>query len=145
MVRLTLRAGILNARPKVRARTGERWHCWSDPKAASHPLSASCCTGSIFSRRFHSARSCCGPRPPRQQDRPCCSPWGPPSTLVQPETPAGKSEHRMSNPVDGDATPITSLRQLAEHIAEGCKPPERFGIGTEHEKFGFRLKDLKTP
>ena len=51
----------------------------------------------------------------------------------------------MSNPVDGDATPITSLRQLAEHIAEGCKPPEQFGIGTEHEKFGFRLKDLKTP
>jgi len=51
----------------------------------------------------------------------------------------------MSNPVDGDATPITSLRQLAEHIAEGCKPPEQFGIGTEHEKFGFRLDDLKAP
>jgi glutamate--cysteine ligase len=51
----------------------------------------------------------------------------------------------MSNPVDGDATPITSLRQLAEHIAEGCKPRKQFGIGTEHEKFGFRLKDLKTP
>ena len=51
----------------------------------------------------------------------------------------------MSNPVDGDATPITSLRQLAEHIAEGCKPREQYGIGTEHEKFGFRLKDLKTP
>jgi glutamate--cysteine ligase len=51
----------------------------------------------------------------------------------------------MSNPVDGDATPITSLRQLAEHIAEGCKPRERWGIGTEHEKFGFRLKDLKVP
>jgi glutamate--cysteine ligase len=51
----------------------------------------------------------------------------------------------MSNPIDGDATPITSIRQLAEHIAEGCKPPEQFGIGTEHEKFGFRLKDLKSP
>ena len=51
----------------------------------------------------------------------------------------------MSNPVDGDATPITSLRQLAEHIAEGCKPREQFGIGTEHEKFGFRLRDLKRP
>jgi glutamate--cysteine ligase len=51
----------------------------------------------------------------------------------------------MSNPVDGDGTPITSLRQLAEHIAEGCKPREQFGIGTEHEKFGFRLADLKTP
>jgi glutamate--cysteine ligase len=51
----------------------------------------------------------------------------------------------MSNPVDGDATPITSLRQLAEHIAAGCKPREQWGIGTEHEKFGFRLKDLKSP
>jgi glutamate--cysteine ligase len=51
----------------------------------------------------------------------------------------------MSNPVDGDATPITSSRQLAEYIAEGCKPRDQFGIGTEHEKFGFRLKDLKAP
>ena len=51
----------------------------------------------------------------------------------------------MSNPVDGDATPISSLRQLAEHIAEGCKPRDHFGIGTEHEKFGFRLQDLKSP
>src|ERR1051326_542633 len=51
----------------------------------------------------------------------------------------------MSNPVDGDATPITSSRQLAEYIAEGCKPRRQFGIGTEHEKFGFRLTDLKTP
>jgi glutamate--cysteine ligase len=51
----------------------------------------------------------------------------------------------MSNPGDGDATPIASLRQLAEYIALGCKPPEQFGIGTEHEKFGFRLSDLKSP
>ena len=51
----------------------------------------------------------------------------------------------MSNPGEGDETPITSLRQLADHIAVGCKPRDRFGIGTEHEKFGFRLKDLKTP
>ncbi|MSP03496.1 MAG: glutamate--cysteine ligase [Acetobacteraceae bacterium] len=51
----------------------------------------------------------------------------------------------MSNPGDGDATPIASLRQLAEHIAVGCKPRSEFGIGTEHEKFGFRLKDLKSP
>ncbi len=51
----------------------------------------------------------------------------------------------MSNPGDGDATPITSLRQLAEHIAVGCKPRERFSIGTEHEKFGFRRTDMTTP
>ena len=51
----------------------------------------------------------------------------------------------MSNPGDADATPITSLRQLADHIAAGCKPAEQFRIGTEHEKFGFRLGDLTTP
>jgi glutamate--cysteine ligase len=51
----------------------------------------------------------------------------------------------MSNPGDADSTPITSLKQLADHIAAGCKPAERFRIGTEHEKFGFRLADLATP
>lgn len=51
----------------------------------------------------------------------------------------------MSNPGDGDATPITSLRQLADYLAVGCKPRTDFRIGTEHEKFGFRLDDLRTP
>ncbi len=51
----------------------------------------------------------------------------------------------MSNPGDGDATPITSIRQLAEHIATGCKPPAEWRIGTEHEKFGFRQDDLASP
>jgi len=51
----------------------------------------------------------------------------------------------MSNPGDGDATPITSIRQLAEHFAAGCKPAAQFRIGTEHEKFGFRLDDLQPP
>lgn len=51
----------------------------------------------------------------------------------------------MSNPGDADDTPITSVRQLADHIAAGCKPATAFRIGTEHEKFGFRLADLATP
>ncbi len=51
----------------------------------------------------------------------------------------------MSNPGDADTTPITSVRQLAEYLAAGCKPRERFRIGTEHEKFGFRLPDLTPP
>ncbi len=51
----------------------------------------------------------------------------------------------MSNPGDADTTPITSVRQLADYIAEGCKPRERFRIGTEHEKFGFRRDDLAPP
>jgi glutamate--cysteine ligase len=51
----------------------------------------------------------------------------------------------MSNPGDADATPITSVRQLAEHIAAGCKPRDRFSIGTEHEKFGFSTTDFAPP
>jgi glutamate--cysteine ligase len=51
----------------------------------------------------------------------------------------------MSNPGEADATPITSTRQLVEHIAAGCKPAARFTIGTEHEKFGFRLTDHAPP
>ena len=51
----------------------------------------------------------------------------------------------MSNPGEGNLTPITSTRQLAEYLATGCKPREKFRIGTEHEKFGFRLSDLMPP
>ena len=51
----------------------------------------------------------------------------------------------MSNPGAIDASAITSMRQLADYIAAGCKPRERFAIGTEHEKFGFRHTDLASP
>ena len=44
----------------------------------------------------------------------------------------------MSNPGDSDETPLTSVRQMAEYLAVGCKPPEAFRIGTEHEKFGVQ-------
>ncbi|MFL5280815.1 MAG: glutamate--cysteine ligase [Rhodopila sp.] len=51
----------------------------------------------------------------------------------------------MSNPGDSDETPLTSVREMAEYIADGCKPRGAFRIGTEHEKFGFRLDDLAPP
>ncbi|MGH7118434.1 MAG: glutamate--cysteine ligase [Acetobacteraceae bacterium] len=51
----------------------------------------------------------------------------------------------MSNPEADDATPITSTAQLAAYIAAGCKPRDAFRIGTEHEKFGFRLSDDTPP
>lgn len=51
----------------------------------------------------------------------------------------------MSNPGDADKTAITSRRQLSDYLASGAKPVERFRIGTEHEKFGFRLSDLSPP
>jgi len=51
----------------------------------------------------------------------------------------------MSNPGDADSTPITSVRQLAEYIAVGCKPSSQHTIGTEHEKFGFARTTLASP
>ena len=37
--------------------------------------------------------------------------------------------------------PVTEVRQLAEHLERGCRPPEQWRIGTEHEKFVHRLED----
>jgi glutamate--cysteine ligase len=33
--------------------------------------------------------------------------------------------------------------QLIEYLESGCKPPERWRLGTEHEKFGYSTADLK--
>ncbi|MCW5724769.1 MAG: glutamate--cysteine ligase [Maricaulaceae bacterium] len=41
----------------------------------------------------------------------------------------------------GEGAPIESFDQLAGHLASGCKPKAAWRIGTEHEKFGFRLSD----
>src|SRR5436190_74720 len=51
----------------------------------------------------------------------------------------------MSNPGEADATPITDLRQPADYLAAGSKPRQAWRIGTEHEKFGFRIADLRPP
>ena len=40
--------------------------------------------------------------------------------------------------------PIESRDQLASYLESGCKPKDRWRIGTEHEKFGFRLNDHST-
>ena len=39
--------------------------------------------------------------------------------------------------------PITDKRLLIEYMEVGCKPPQNWRIGTEHEKFAFRLDDLR--
>ena len=51
----------------------------------------------------------------------------------------------MSNPIDVDQTPITSVGQLADYLAAGGKPKAEWRIGTEHEKFGFRHSDYTPP
>ncbi len=43
----------------------------------------------------------------------------------------------MSNAGALDDTPVRSVSQLAEILAQGCKPRDAWRIGTEHEKFGF--------
>ena len=39
--------------------------------------------------------------------------------------------------------PVTDRRQLVEYLEKGCKPVEQWRIGTEHEKFAYRLSDLR--
>lgn len=51
----------------------------------------------------------------------------------------------LSSPSHVDDTPITARDQLVEYIASGEKPRDDWRIGTEHEKFGFRLEDLRPP
>ena len=51
----------------------------------------------------------------------------------------------MSGPSAVKEVPITGRDQLVEYIASGAKPPQDWRIGTEHEKFGFRLDDLRAP
>jgi glutamate--cysteine ligase len=40
-------------------------------------------------------------------------------------------------------TPIESKRDLVEYLEAGCKPRDAWRIGTEHEKFAYRLNDLR--
>jgi glutamate--cysteine ligase len=51
----------------------------------------------------------------------------------------------MSGPSAVKETPITQRDQLVEYIASGARAPDKWKIGTEHEKFGFRLDDLRPP
>ena len=50
----------------------------------------------------------------------------------------------MSAPPKSRGEPVTDKRQLVEYLAAGSKPPAKWRIGTEHEKFAFNLKDLRT-
>src|SRR5262245_21777711 len=44
-----------------------------------------------------------------------------------------------------DEPPVTDRNQLIEVFADGEKPREQWRIGTEHEKFVFRLADHRAP
>ncbi|HKW54773.1 MAG TPA: glutamate--cysteine ligase [Stellaceae bacterium] len=49
----------------------------------------------------------------------------------------------MSSPSPSGGAPLTDKRQLVDYLAAGAKPRAAWRIGTEHEKFVFRLKDRK--
>ena len=51
----------------------------------------------------------------------------------------------MSGPSHDHETPIADRAELVAYLASGGKPVEAWRIGTEHEKFGFRLDDLRPP
>ncbi|HSN00035.1 MAG TPA: glutamate--cysteine ligase [Rudaea sp.] len=51
----------------------------------------------------------------------------------------------MSGPSAVKETPIANRDQLVHYIASGARQRDRWKIGTEHEKFGFRLDDLRPP
>ena len=49
----------------------------------------------------------------------------------------------MSAPAKSGGAPITDRRQLVEYFENACKPPSRWRLGTEHEKFVFDRKTLR--
>ena len=51
----------------------------------------------------------------------------------------------MSGPSAVNETPITERAQLVDFLGGGTRPIDQWRIGTEHEKFGFRLDDLRPP
>jgi glutamate--cysteine ligase len=49
----------------------------------------------------------------------------------------------MSSPRKESLDPVAGRDQLVAYLESGCKPKDKWRIGTEHEKFAFRLSDLK--
>jgi glutamate--cysteine ligase len=42
-----------------------------------------------------------------------------------------------------DSKELNNKNELIEYLASGCKPSTRWKLGTEHEKFGYTLDDLR--
>jgi len=51
----------------------------------------------------------------------------------------------MAAPPSAQGSPITDRRELVEYLASGSKTKDHWRIGTEHEKFAFRLSDGRPP
>jgi glutamate--cysteine ligase len=51
----------------------------------------------------------------------------------------------VSGPSNVKESPISDRHELVDYLASGARPEAEWTIGTEHEKFGFRLDDLRPP
>jgi len=49
----------------------------------------------------------------------------------------------QGHPMSDQSTIVTCKRDLVEYLESGCKPRDKWLIGTEHEKFAYRLDDLR--
>jgi len=49
----------------------------------------------------------------------------------------------MAAPPSSRGEPVTDRQQLIQYLADGCRKPDDWRIGTEHEKFVFRLNTLE--
>jgi len=49
----------------------------------------------------------------------------------------------MSAPAQTNTQPVSGKADLIAHLESGCKPPEQWRAGTEHEKLPFTLRDLR--
>jgi glutamate--cysteine ligase len=54
-------------------------------------------------------------------------------------------ENAVSGPSQVKDAPIEDRQALVDYLASGARSREQWRIGTEHEKFGFRLDDLRPP
>ncbi|GMR14666.1 MAG: glutamate--cysteine ligase [Gammaproteobacteria bacterium] len=45
--------------------------------------------------------------------------------------------------MEANQTRLENRQQLIEYLETGCKPKPEWGLGTEHEKFGFTLADMR--
>jgi len=63
------------------------------------------------------------------------------------KSPQAAKRGTMSNhqTAEGDDAPIESRDQLVSVFEQGCKPQADWRIGTEHEKFVYRLSDHAAP
>ena len=49
----------------------------------------------------------------------------------------------MNTTTKAESEPLTEARPLIEYMEAGCKAPENWRIGTEHEKFAYDLDTLR--